>query len=151
MTSNGNNERKDIGIRKGIGTLNFFMHVPLKKNRRIIFKKFKQKLTQCLRMRSKLLRLIVPISWSCSLPLKCTKDTLSTKDIMPKAMKEMNKRLTRKYTRDEVAKALKQMGPLKSLGPNEFGACFYQNHWKTIGDNVCKAVLMLLQSEGMTL
>lgn len=41
------------------------------------------------------------------------------------------------YTKKEVENALKQMGPLKSLGPNSFGAIFFQQHLSTIGDVVC--------------
>lgn len=76
---------------------------------------------------------------------------MCTKVIVPKVTEELNARLTSDYTREEVAEALEQMGTLKSPGPNWFGTCFYQNHRKTIGDDVCKATLSLLQGEGVTL
>lgn len=36
------------------------------------------------------------------------------------------------------------MHPLKSLGPDGFGACFFQHHWEIIGDKVWAAVLNFL-------
>jgi hypothetical protein len=36
------------------------------------------------------------------------------------------------------------MVPLKSPGPNEFIAGFYQHHWETVGPEVCHAALQFL-------
>lgn len=38
---------------------------------------------------------------------------------------------------------------MKSLGPDGFGACFYQNPWMTVGNDVCAAVLKILRGDGM--
>lgn len=44
---------------------------------------------------------------------------------------------------------MKRMDPLKSPRPDGFGACFYQKHWLTVGDDVCAAVLKILKGDGM--
>lgn len=41
------------------------------------------------------------------------------------------------------------MGPFKSLIPDEFRACFYQRHWVIVGEDVCTAVLKILNGKGM--
>lgn len=52
----------------------------------------------------------------------------------------MNETLVQQFARLEVEEALHQMAPLKFLGPDGFGACFYQKHWSSVGDNVSSAV-----------
>jgi hypothetical protein len=53
----------------------------------------------------------------------------------------MNALLSAVFTPEEVDQALDQMHPLKSPGPDSFGASFYQKHWQIVGDEVRKAVL----------
>lgn len=62
---------------------------------------------------------------------------------------EMNDKLVRPFCRLEIEAAIQQMGPLKSPGPDGFGACFYQNHWDTIGEEVCNAVLSFLNGNSL--
>jgi hypothetical protein len=57
---------------------------------------------------------------------------------------DMNARLTAVFTPEEVDHALGQMHPLKSPGPDGFGASFYQKHWQIVGTGVRKAVLDFL-------
>ncbi|XP_042969115.1 uncharacterized protein LOC122301804 [Carya illinoinensis] len=59
----------------------------------------------------------------------------------------MNEELQKDFTMLEVEAALKDMGPLKSPGPDGFGACLYQNYWSTIGEEVCQAVLSFLNEK----
>ncbi|KAF5481894.1 hypothetical protein F2P56_002506 [Juglans regia] len=63
------------------------------------------------------------------------------KHLEPRATREANDKLLRPFSKGEIEEAIKSMAPLKSPGPDGFGSCFYQNHWKTIGDDVCAAVL----------
>jgi hypothetical protein len=57
---------------------------------------------------------------------------------------ELNAMLSSEFTHEEVNTALSQMHPLKSPGPDGFGASFYQHHWGTIGAKVRGAVLDFL-------
>jgi hypothetical protein len=59
---------------------------------------------------------------------------------------EMNEKLAAVFTPEEVDQALAQMHPLKSPGPDGFGACFYQKHWATIGDEVLPSLISVNQS-----
>lgn len=43
----------------------------------------------------------------------------------------------------------KRMAPLKSLGSDGFGVCFYQKYWQTVGSEICKAMLSILNGDGM--
>lgn len=63
---------------------------------------------------------------------------------------EMNTSFARAFTREGVEKVLKQMGPLKSPGPNGFRAYFYRKYWNIVRDDVCDAVLAILHGEGPT-
>ncbi|XP_041011373.1 uncharacterized protein LOC121255161 [Juglans microcarpa x Juglans regia] len=63
------------------------------------------------------------------------------KHLEPRVTREENDKLLRPFSKEEFEEAIKSMAPLTSPGPDGFGACFYQNHWVTIGDDVCAAVL----------
>jgi exonuclease III len=67
-----------------------------------------------------------------------------TSRVAPKVSDEMNSRLLRPFSEEEVRTALLQMAPLKSPGPDGFPADFYQKNWETVGGDVCKAVLEFL-------
>jgi hypothetical protein len=58
----------------------------------------------------------------------------------------MNEELLKVFIVEEVNIALNQMKPLKALGPDGFAACFYQENWAIIGDDVCNAVLNFFTS-----
>lgn len=53
------------------------------------------------------------------------------------------------HQRESGWRALMQMAPMKSLSLDGFNACFYQKHWKLIGDEVSSVVLNILQELGM--
>ena len=52
--------------------------------------------------------------------------------------------LTGEFQEVEVYKVLKQMYPLKSLGPDDMSPLFFQHFWPTIGNVVTKTVLDFL-------
>ncbi|XP_042954504.1 uncharacterized protein LOC122290887 [Carya illinoinensis] len=54
---------------------------------------------------------------------------------------DMNAELLKEFHMTEVEEALKQMGPLKSPGPDGFGAYFYQAYWNIIGKELVSKVL----------
>jgi hypothetical protein len=58
----------------------------------------------------------------------------------------MNERLTRAFTEVEVEDALKQMAPLKALGPDGLPPLFYQKFWPVVGPDVTRGVLSCLNS-----
>ena len=64
--------------------------------------------------------------------------------IVPKVSTDMNERLTGDFQGIEVHKALKQMYPLKSPGPDNMPLLFFQHFWPTIGSVVTKIVLDFL-------
>lgn len=61
-----------------------------------------------------------------------------------KVTDDMNQKLCRPFTAEEVEKALFMMKPNKSPGPDGFTAGFYQNHWPILKDDICQAVLNFL-------
>ncbi|XP_035546588.1 uncharacterized protein LOC118348634 [Juglans regia] len=62
----------------------------------------------------------------------------------------MNDQLSKTFTREEIEVAVKSMAPLKSPGPDGFGACFFQKHWNTIGEEVSGNVLRWLNENSLT-
>ena len=56
----------------------------------------------------------------------------------------MNFMLLREFQASEVHKALKQMYPLKALGPDGMPPLFFQKFWPTVGGLVTKTVLDFL-------
>lgn len=48
------------------------------------------------------------------------------------------------FTRIEVEQALKMMDPYKSLGPDGFGPCFFQENWTVVGERISGAMLDFL-------
>ncbi|XP_042944640.1 uncharacterized protein LOC122278525 [Carya illinoinensis] len=59
----------------------------------------------------------------------------------------MNSELQKVFVMPEVEAALKEMGPLKSPGPDGYGAYFYQTYWSVVGQEVCQAVLSFLNGK----
>ena len=53
--------------------------------------------------------------------------------INPSVTVEMNAKLIRPYTEQEVEVALKQMAPLKAPGPDGMPPAFYQSYWNIVG------------------
>lgn len=80
------------------------------------------------------------------------KVTQRTNLIASKVLDDMNRSLSREYTREEVEDALKLMALLKSLGPDGFGASFYQKHWNVVEDDkiVSSKVMVRLLSLNST-
>lgn len=61
-------------------------------------------------------------------------------NVQAKVTNSMNEDLEKPYSNEEVFEALKQMSPLKSLGPDGFRAYFYQAYWHVIHAKVCQVV-----------
>ena len=58
----------------------------------------------------------------------------------------MNHTLLQPYTPEEVKRALFQMHPSKSPGPDGISPFFFQKYWHIIGRDVTTVVLSILQS-----
>lgn len=56
--------------------------------------------------------------------------------IQPVITNAMNSQLTSNFTASEVDVALKQMAPLKALGPNGMPPLFYQHVWSILDNDV---------------
>jgi hypothetical protein len=59
---------------------------------------------------------------------------------------EMNSRLCAPYTREEVKKALFNIGDLKAPGPDGLHAIFYKRYWSLIGEELTDEVLSAINS-----
>lgn len=57
----------------------------------------------------------------------------AVEDIPMSINEEMNAWLETEYIRDEVEQALKQIEPLKALGPDGLPPLFFQNYWQDVG------------------
>lgn len=57
--------------------------------------------------------------------------------------------LQQEFTKGEFKAAMEQIDPLKSPGPDGFGACFYQLYWSIIGDEVYNVALNFLRGGEM--
>lgn len=53
-------------------------------------------------------------------------------------LEEMNADLQVDFIVQEVKDAIFDMAPLQSLGPDGYGAIFYQTYWEEIGDKVLR-------------
>ena len=63
---------------------------------------------------------------------------------------EMNHDLIANFKAEEVQTALKQMAPLKSLGPDGVPPIFYQHYWSLVGSDVVDAILLFLNSGNLS-
>lgn len=61
--------------------------------------------------------------------------------VQPMITEEINSSLTQTFTVEEVHKALKQMHPKKSSGPDGMPPLFYQHFWSLTGECVTKTIL----------
>ncbi|XP_024178720.1 uncharacterized protein LOC112184715 [Rosa chinensis] len=77
-----------------------------------------------------------------------TVDSIALETILdsmqPKVTEEMNRDLVASYTDSEIKKALFQMHPSKSPGPDGMSPCFFQKFWNVVGHDVCMAVRDIL-------
>jgi hypothetical protein len=62
---------------------------------------------------------------------------------------EMNEKLTRPFTGQEVKEALDSIGDLKAPGPDGMPAVFYKKFWQTMGAKVQEEVLDVLNGGAM--
>ena len=62
---------------------------------------------------------------------------------------EMREELGKPYTSEEVGEAIRQMAPLKALGPDDMPPLFYQTYWMDVGMDVTQAVLSSLNSRSV--
>lgn len=61
----------------------------------------------------------------------------------------MNEDLVKEYTEEEVKQALDSMGDLKAPGPDGMPALFYKRYWATVGKDVTREVIALLNGGAM--
>jgi hypothetical protein len=61
--------------------------------------------------------------------------------VKPVVMVQMNTLLVAPYTKEEVKKALFQIGDMKAPGPDGLQAIFFKRFWHIIGEELTKEVL----------
>ena len=66
--------------------------------------------------------------------------------VTPCISDEMNQRLTAPYTREEVKKAMFNIGDLKAPGPDGLHVVFYKRFWHIIGEDLTDEVLLAVNS-----
>lgn len=66
--------------------------------------------------------------------------------VSEKVTLEMNNVLLESFKAEEVWRALQQMHPIKSLGPDGMSPIFYQKYWDTVGVSVSNYVLQALNT-----
>jgi hypothetical protein len=62
---------------------------------------------------------------------------------------EMNEKLNKEFTHDEVKEALDSIGDLKAPGLDGMHALFYKKFWDVVGEKVSEEVLGVLNSGHM--
>ncbi|KAL4312016.1 hypothetical protein GQ457_01G003630 [Hibiscus cannabinus] len=69
-------------------------------------------------------------------------DMNSLADLIPQSISaDINSRLGRQVTEEEIKKAAFEMGALKSPGPDGFSGIFFQTFWETVKSDVVSTVL----------
>ena len=66
--------------------------------------------------------------------------------VKPRVTQEMNELLCSPYMREEVKKALFNIGDLKAPGPDGLHAIFFKRYWDVIGEELTEVVLGALNS-----
>jgi hypothetical protein len=66
--------------------------------------------------------------------------------VIPRVTEDMNQILLAPYTREEVKKALFNIGDLKAPGPDGLHAVFYKRFWHIIGEDLTDEVLIAVNS-----
>lgn len=61
----------------------------------------------------------------------------------------MDDYLTKDVSNQEILDAIKQISPLKALGPDGMQAIFYQKNWDIVEKSVCKMVRAFFHSKHM--
>jgi hypothetical protein len=64
-------------------------------------------------------------------------------------MDEMNERLCKEFTGEEISNALFRIGPLKAPGPDGFPARFFQRHWEVMKHDIIRVVQEFFASSKM--
>jgi hypothetical protein len=63
-----------------------------------------------------------------------------TDNVQTQISQEMNERLCKDYSDDEIGNAPFQIGPLKAPGKDGFPARFFQRHWGVFKNDIVAAV-----------
>ena len=66
--------------------------------------------------------------------------------VVPCVTRGMNEALLATYTRDEVKKAMFNIGDLKAPGPDGLHAVFYKRFWHIIGEDLTDEVLQAVNT-----
>jgi hypothetical protein len=67
-------------------------------------------------------------------------------NINTRVTKSMNTELMGDFRVEEIDKALFQMAPLKAPSPDGMNACFFQQNWGVVGEEVCRGILEILNT-----
>lgn len=65
---------------------------------------------------------------------------------MPKVISEMNARLEKPFTLEDIVEPLSQMCLTKAPGPYGLPAAFFQKHWQSVSRGVVETYLHILNA-----
>ena len=70
------------------------------------------------------------------------------KGLLPKVSQEMNTYLEKPFTPEDITRALSEICPTKTPGPDGLPAAFFQKHWQIVGEGLTKTCLHILNEQG---
>ncbi|KAL0302366.1 UNVERIFIED_CONTAM: hypothetical protein Sangu_3103900 [Sesamum angustifolium] len=141
----GNNKGRPTSFGKGIGTRHIFISGPVRRKTNDITR-IKNGDDQWLEKEEDIRSHIEAYFGDIFRSRNLSEEELEkgTEAISARVSNQMLQELALPFTTEEVSKALAQMPPLKSPGPNDMPHFFFQSYWHIVHNDVVECTLSLL-------